>query len=54
MTLKVLNALFFCRVRIYKNGGVDNLDAWPAVKVSNFLHLSGAEYGLFTNDAGLD
>lgn len=39
MTLKVFNTLSVRRVRIHKHSGVDNLDAWPAVKVSTFFHL---------------
>ena len=33
----VFNILFTCRVKIHKHAGVDELDAWPAVKVSNSL-----------------
>ena len=41
MTLDVksiFNILSACRVRIHKYSGIDDLDAWPAVKVSNSCH----------------
>jgi hypothetical protein len=43
----VLNNLFACRVRFHKYAGIDDLDAWPAVKVSNSLR--SMQNGLLTN-----
>ena len=33
----VFNVLFARSVRIYKHAGINDLDAWPAVKVSSLL-----------------
>lgn len=31
--------LFACRVKFHKYAGIDDLDEWPAVKVSNPLRF---------------
>ena len=32
-----LISLFACRVRLHKYAGINDLDEWPGVKVSDFL-----------------
>ena len=42
-------SIFDCRVRFHKYAGIDNLDEWPAVKVSSSL-LFCACYMWFTHN----